>query len=170
MKAIKATKYTHRFLARFVIEAKTPLAVGSGEKDIITDALVATDVNGLPYIPGTAIAGVVRSMLKQKGVNTDDFFGFQNGDKGEGSQIIFTEAKILNSKGDVMDGMKLDACSDSLLEHYKALPIRQHARINEKGVTVKTGKFDEQVVFAGTRFCFELEIYLTFVKIIKHSN
>ena len=85
MKAIKATKYTHRFLARFVIEAKTPLAVGSGEKDIITDALVATDVNGLPYIPGTAIAGVVRSMLKQEKVDTDEFFGFQKGDKGKGS-------------------------------------------------------------------------------------
>ena len=62
---IKPTKYTHRFLARLVIEAKTPLAIGSGEKDIISDALVATDVNGLPYIPGTAIAGVVRSLLKQ---------------------------------------------------------------------------------------------------------
>ncbi|MBR3713032.1 MAG: CRISPR-associated protein, partial [Bacteroidales bacterium] len=44
--------YTHRFLARMIIEAKTPLAVGSGDKDITTDALVATDVNGLPYIPG----------------------------------------------------------------------------------------------------------------------
>lgn len=158
MATIKQTKYTHRFLARFVIEAKTPLAVGSGEKDIITDALVATDVNGLPYIPGTAIAGVVRSMLKQQGVNTDVFFGFQNGDKGEGSQIIFTEAKILNSKGEVMDGMKLDAFNDTLLGSYKDLPIRQHARINEKGVTVKAGKFDEQIVFAGTRFCFELEM------------
>lgn len=158
MKAIKATEYTHRFFARFIIEAQTPLAVGSGEKDIITDALVATDVNGLPYIPGTAIAGVVRNMLKQEGVDTDNYFGFQNENHGEGSQIIFTEAKILNSKGVVMDGMKLNACSDSLLEHYKSLPIRQHARIDEKGVAVKAGKFDEQVVFAGSRFCFELEM------------
>lgn len=158
MKAIKATEYTHRFFARFIIEAQTPLAVGSGEKDIITDALVATDVNGLPYIPGTAIAGVVRNMLKQEGVDTDNYFGFQNENHGEGSQIIFTEAKILNSKDVVMDGMKLNACSDSLLEHYKSLPIRQHARIDEKGVAVKAGKFDEQVVFAGSRFCFELEM------------
>lgn len=78
-----------------------------GEKDIITDALVATDVNGLPYIPGTAIAGVVRSMLKQDGVDTDALFGFQKKDQGEGSQILFTEAKILNSKGEVVDGLKL---------------------------------------------------------------
>lgn len=159
MAEIKFSGYTHRFLARFVIEAKTPLAVGSGEKDIITDALVAKDVNGLPYIPGTAIAGVVRSMLKQQDIdNTDEFFGFQKKNGGEGSQIIFTEAKILNSKGQVVDGIDLDAENDDLLKHFKDLPIRQHARINEMGVTVKGAKFDEQVVFAGTRFCFELEM------------
>lgn len=159
MTTIKPTKYTHRFLARLVIEAKTSLAVGSGEKDIITDALVATDVNGLPYIPGTAIAGVVKSMLKQDGVDTDAFFGFQSKDQGEGSQIIFTEAKILNAKGEVVDGLHVEAIqTDSLLKKYAELPARQHARINEKGITVKGGKFDEQVVYAGTRFCFEMEM------------
>lgn len=154
------TNYIHRFLARFVIEAKTPLAVGSGEKDITTDALVATDVNGLPYIPGTAIAGVVRSMIGEESAKT--FFGYQVPNKkkdGKGSEIIFTEAKILNSKGEVVDGLNIDAIDkDPLLKEYKELPIRQHARISEKGVTVKGGKFDEQVVFAGTRFCFELEM------------
>lgn len=157
---MKKTNYTHRFLARFVIEAKTPLAVGSGEKDITTDALVATDVNGLPYIPGTAIAGVVRSMIGEESAKT--FFGYQVPNKkkdGKGSEIIFTEAKILNSKSVVVDGLKIDEIDkDPLLKEYKELPIRQHARISEKGVTVKGGKFDEQVVFAGTRFCFELEM------------
>jgi CRISPR/Cas system CSM-associated protein Csm3 (group 7 of RAMP superfamily) len=157
---MKKTNYTHRFLARFVIEAKTPLAVGSGEKDITTDALVATDVNGLPYIPGTAIAGVVRSMIGEESAKT--FFGYQVPNKkkdGKGSEIIFTEAKILNSKGEVVDGLNIDAIDkDPLLKEYKELPIRQHARISEKGVTVNGGKFDEQVVFAGTRFCFELEM------------
>ena len=157
---MRKTNYIHRFLARFVIEAKTPLAVGSGEKDITTDALVATDVNGLPYIPGTAIAGVVRSMIGEESAKT--FFGYQVPNKkkdGKGSEIIFTEAKILNSKGEVVDGLNIEAIDkDPLLKEYKELPIRQHARISEKGVTVKGGKFDEQVVFAGTRFCFELEM------------
>lgn len=154
------TNYIHRFLARFVIEAKTLLAVGSGEKDITTDALVATDVNGLPYIPGTAIAGVVRSMIGEESAKT--FFGYQVPNKkkdGKGSEIIFTEAKILNSRGEVVDGLNIEAIDkDPLLKEYKELPIRQHARISEKGVTAKGGKFDEQVVFAGTRFCFELEM------------
>ncbi len=183
---MKTLGYTHRFLARFVIEAETPLAVGSGDKDVLTDALVATDVNGLPYIPGTAIAGVVRHMLEDvPNQETDEYgrsfierlFGYQETKKqkearektqkaknekvedlSKGSEIIFTEAKILNSKGEVVDGMNLNAKEDSLLSHYDELPIRQHVRINDKGVTDKAGKFDEQVCFAGTRFCFELEM------------
>lgn len=159
---MKTSGYTHRFLARFVIEAETPLAVGSGEKDILTDALVATDANCLPYIPGTAIAGVVRHMvedIRPTDFNVNQIFGFQKEQDGRGSEIVFTEAKILNSRGEVVDGMKLDAIkTDPLLQNYNKLPIRQHVRINEKGVTDKAGKFDEQVCFAGTRFCFELEM------------
>lgn len=158
---MKTSGYTHRFLARLVIEAETPLAVGSGDKDVLTDALIATDVNGLPYIPGTAIAGVVRHMIeevKPEDFNINKIFGFQDKKDGHGSEIIFTEAKILNSKGEVVDGMNLKAKEDSLLKYYDELPIRQHVRINEKGVTDKSGKFDEQVVFAGTRFCFEIEM------------
>ena len=161
METMNFSGYTHRFLARFVIEAETPLAVGSGEKDIITDAVAATDVNGLPYIPGTAIAGVVRHLIEEtrpEGLAVNDIFGFQKEREGLGSKIIFTEAKILNSKGEVMDGLNPKAKVDELLKHYTELPVRQHARINEKGVTDRAGKFDEQVVFAGTRFCFELEM------------
>lgn len=160
MADIRFTKYTHRFLARFIIETKTPLSVGSGDKNIKTDALVATDVNGLPYIPATSIAGVVRSMIGED--NALNFFGKQskNEDENRGSEIIFTEAKILNSKGEAVDGLTVDAWKDELLKEYNELPIRQHVRITNYGVAdaSKAGKFDEQVVYAGTRFCFEVEM------------
>lgn len=156
MGTIKATKYTHRLLAQIIIEATTPLAVGSGEKDILTDALVATDVNGLPYIPATSIAGVIRGMIGKE--KSNDFFGFQAKKTGKGSEIIFSEAKILNSESEVIDGLDLKAKSDPLLKKYEELPIRQHVKINEKGVSPDGGKFDEQIVFAGTRFCFEMEM------------
>lgn len=153
---MKASKYTHRFLARVIIEAKTPLAIGSGEKDFETDSLVMRDVNGLPYIPGTSIAGVVRSMLDPE--KKQLFYGFQRKDGGHGSEIIFTEGKILNSQGEVVDGLNSKAMEDDLLKHYVSMPIRQHACINERGTVKSHGKFDEQVVYAGTRFCFEIEV------------
>lgn len=158
MSQITFTNYTKRFLARIVLEAKTPLAIGSGKEDVYSDALVVTDVNGLPYIPGTALAGVLRSMIGEEKAQT--FFGCkgEKKDGGKGSEIIFSEGKILNSEGKVVDGLRLDAFNDSLLSNYKALPIRQHVRINGKGSSEDHGKFDEQVVFAGTRFCFEIEM------------
>ena len=157
----------YRFLARIVIEAATPLAVHSGEKEIHTDAVVIKDVNGLPYIPGSSIAGVIRHAWKDADNDVDKLFGFQKNPKqdvkeepkGMGSRIIFSEAKILNSKGQVVDGLKPDEIDkDPLLGQYADLPIRQHVRINHRGVTADNGKFDEEVVFEGTRFCFEMEM------------
>lgn len=150
------TKYTHRHLARVILETRTPLAIGSGEKDIITDALVATDANGLPYIPGTTIGGVLRSMMG--GEETNETFGFQSKTETRGSNIIFSEAKILDSRGRVMDGQQDAPFADTLLAHYQDLPVRQHVRIGHQGAAEKHGKFDEQIVFAGTRFCFEIEM------------
>ena len=157
----------YRFLARIIIEAATPLAVHAGEKVVQTDAIVIRDVNGLPYIPGSSIAGVIRHAWKDAGNDVDELFGFQKNtmlvEKGEpdgmGSRIIFSEARILNSQGQVVDGLKPDEIGkDPLLCQYADLPIRQHVRINHRGVAADSGKFDEQVVFVGTRFCFEIEM------------
>lgn len=159
MATYTATQYTHRYLARFIIEAKTPLAVGAGERDFFTDALVATDVNGMPYIPASSIAGVVRSMVSHE--ETLQIFGKQGARSKDckGSEIIFTEAKILDANGKVVDGLHPEHIqSDSLLRAFQVLPIRQHVRLTDKGATEKMGKFDEQVVFPGARFCFELEM------------
>lgn len=155
------SRYTHRLLARIVVEAASPLAIGSGKYDAFTDALVAKDANDLPYIPGTAMAGVLRSMMEaeDKDFPLDDIFGYQKGKNGKGSEIIFTEAKIINSNGEVVDGLNpLAISSDPLLAAYKDLPVRQHVRLSHKGVVDGAGKFDEQVVFPGTCFCFEVEM------------
>ncbi|MDE7190789.1 MAG: hypothetical protein K2N96_11695, partial [Muribaculaceae bacterium] len=112
---VQQKQYTHRLLARIVIEAATPLAVGSGEKDILSDSLVATDANGLPYIPGTAVAGVLRSMT-----SPDRMFGYHDNEGGRGSEIIFTSAKILNHEGHPIDGLNTSAIKkDPLLKHYQ---------------------------------------------------
>lgn len=157
MKKIEHSKYTHRLIARFVLEADTPIAIGSGQKDIMTDALVARDVNGLPYLPASTIAGVLRNILGVEKGST--LWGYQLGKDGRGSEIAFTEGKILDFNGKVVDGLRVrNIKEDSLMKEYASLPIRQHVRIGHNGVTEDHGKFDEQVVYAGTRFCFEVEI------------
>lgn len=149
-------EYKYRHLARFIIEAVTPLTVGTGEKDFITDASVLTDTNGLPYIPGTSIAGVIRHAIGDK---SEEFFGFndnKNPENSMGSKIIFTNA-IMIGKDDILEGLKKIDFSDPFYSKFKTLPIRQHNRINHKGVVEGAGKFDEQVSYKGARFCFEIE-------------
>jgi len=161
--------FNHRFLVRIIIEAKTPLTVGSGEKNILTNNVVVKDANGLPYIPGTSIAGIIRSALKITKYEKS-FFGFlenpqnrkrrlRNDTKksiNEGSKIIFSSAHLVDEDGTVVEGL-ITKKSDYLL-HFESLPIRQHVRIDEKGTSTDKGKFDEEVVYKGTRFCFEIEM------------
>lgn len=142
----------YRFMARIVIEAKSPLNIGSGSKGIKSDSLVLRDINGLPFIPGTTIAGLLRHTL---GEDEEKVMGSQE----MGSPLIITEAKMLDSDGTVLDGIIPRERLDSpFLRNYRQLPIRQHARIGHRGATVKGGKFDEEIVLKGTRFCFEMEM------------
>lgn len=160
-------KYTHRQLARIVIEAETPLIIGSGEKSITTDSLIMLDVNGFPYIPGTSLAGVLRHYYESIDITHDnskvenDLFGFQTFEKGEGSRLIFTDAKLVGHDSQVIDGLEhidlLTQKDEAFYSLFKELPIRQHTRINHKGVVKNSGKFDQQVIYKGTRFCFEIE-------------
>ncbi len=145
-------KNQYRFLARIIIEAKTPLNIGSGNKGIKSDSLVLRDLNGLPFIPGTTIAGLLRHTL---GKDEDKYMGSQQ----IGSPLIITEAKMLDCDGSVLDGIiPQEKLNSELLAHFRQLPIRQHAKIGHRGATLKGGKFDEEVVLKGTRFCFEMEM------------
>lgn len=157
---MEKTKYTTRYVSRITLEAETPLSVGTGKGDLLTDSVVATDVNGMPYIPGTSLAGVIRSVCDiSRNDNTP--FGFQQEKKGEGSRVIFSDAVMIGKDGTSLDGLRVIDFNDTFYAHFKTLPIRQHVRIGEKGTAEQGGKFDEQVVYKGTRFCFEIELLST---------
>lgn len=156
-----ATRYIYRHIARLTVEAETPLAVGTGKaSDILTDAPVAKDVNGLPYIPATSIAGVIRHAMGYTNNRTDgNPFGYLgNEDSGHGSDIIFTDAVMVGKDGKALDGIQDIKWDDEFYKPFQDLPIRQHVRINDKGTAVDNGKFDNEVVYKGTRFVFEIEL------------
>ena len=100
----------YRFLARIIIEAKSPLNIGSGNKGIKTDSLVLRDINGLPFIPGTTIAGLLRHSLGK-----DE--AYLMGSQDMGSSLIITEAKMLNCDGQVLDGI---LTQEQLNNHFLA--------------------------------------------------
>ena len=158
---MERTDYTYRNIAQITLEAATPILVGTGSGDLITDALAVKDINGLPYLPATSIAGVLRHSLQLDEEEDRRFFGFQDKKGGQGSLVIFTDGVMVGQEGKAMDGLQDIKWSSPFYEAYQNLPVRQHVRIGDKGVTENTGKFDNEVVYQGTRFVFEIEMVTT---------
>lgn len=165
---MKMKEMNQRYIARIVVEAATPLALGSGEKSLITDRLIARDISGLPFIPGTSIAGVLRhSFILESEMNHDvaneweKIFGFQKHNKtneGQGSRLIVSSGYFLGKDHQVFEGLSLPDWSDPFYAAYRHLPVRDHISIGHTGAAKKGAKFDEEVVLKGTRFIFELEL------------
>ncbi|MGM0944693.1 MAG: RAMP superfamily CRISPR-associated protein [Bacteroidota bacterium] len=150
-----------KYIARFLVEAETPLFVGSGQSTLLKDALVQKDANGFPMIPGTSLAGVLRhSFSKSKEAKSvSNLFGdSKGGDSGTGSLLKVSPALMMLDEKQVSEALLFDAKWDSLKQQFDNLPVRQHVRMTDKGVAEKNGLFDNEVIFQGTRFVFELEL------------
>ena len=142
----------NRFIAHIVIEAKTALKIGSNGNSYTLDSPIQKDWNGLPMILGTSLAGVLRKEFDE--VLANKFFG--TGDLG--SKIIISNALLLNEKLEVNETLLLESQKSEFLQNFIVLPIREHNAMNDKGVTKKNHKFDEEVVYKGSRFKFSIEM------------
>ena len=154
-----------RYIARFVVETATPMAIGSGEKGLTVDRLIVRDANNLPYIPGTSMAGVVRHELDEVLLENEvnDIFGYQGkGNDGQGSRINFSSAILVAADGKqtVLEGLNNVDFTEGYYSYFNRLPERDHVRITHRGTadTKGHGKFDEELVHKGTRFVFEIEL------------
>jgi CRISPR/Cas system CSM-associated protein Csm3 (group 7 of RAMP superfamily) len=139
---------TKRQIAHITIEAETPLRVGSANSDFLQDSPIQRDWNCLPMILGTSIAGVLR---KDFDGNDNEIFG-----EDEGSKVIFSNALLIDENSRVNEGLLLE--KSDFLQIFDNLPIREHTAITDKGVAKEHSKFDEEVVYKGSRFKFSMEI------------
>ncbi|MFW5983041.1 MAG: RAMP superfamily CRISPR-associated protein [bacterium] len=156
-------KLTHRYIARIVLEADTPLFVGSGNASLLKDAIVRLDHHGFPMIPGTSLTGVLRHALedKENAVDWGELFGYQIQDskEGKGSRLLISSAYLITENNKVAEGLNVSEKQKEIRDKYFSdLPNRQHVRIDHKGVAEKNALFDNEVVYKGCRFVFEMEL------------
>jgi CRISPR/Cas system CSM-associated protein Csm3 (group 7 of RAMP superfamily) len=137
-----------RYIAHITLEADTPLKIGSADSDFMKDSPIQRDWNGLPMILGTSIAGVLRKDFEG---DADDIFG-----KANGSKVIFSNALLVDENSRVNEELLLS--KSPFLKLFDKLPQREHTAITQKGVAKEHSKFDEEVVYKGTRFRFSLEM------------
>lgn len=144
------------FVANITIQAKTALKIGSKNADFLQDSPIQKDWNNLPMILGTSITGVLRKELDKENANI--LFGDEDSNKkdAKGSKTIISNALLLDENEKVNETLLLN--KSDFLQKITILPIREHNAINSKGVTIDKSKYDEEVIYKGTRFRFRIEM------------
>jgi CRISPR/Cas system CMR subunit Cmr4 (Cas7 group RAMP superfamily) len=157
----------HFHLARLTFEAATPLSIAAGDADGVFDVSLARDANGLPTLPGSAIAGVLRH-LHCGTESMEPLFGFQEKTKGEASRVHVSWGALQDSTGRAVEGLLLgeagrDRLKDPLLAQAlsteQAPLLRDRVRISHRGMAADKGKFDRAILHAGHRFSAEISLW-----------
>ncbi len=167
-------EHSHFYIARLVVETKTPLSIASGEQSATHDNLLVRDANELPAIPGTSFAGVLRHLYqsvhdKEK---TSELFGTDADDmpkvkEHQPSKVHVSWGCIHNANDKPIKGL-LDPTDkswqhdDVLKDALEDIPVkRDHVKINTRGVadTKNMGKYDRVSLTAGHRFSLELSLW-----------
>lgn len=161
-------------IARLTLETVTPLSIAEGGADGVFDVTLARDANGLPAIPGSSLAGVLRHLywdFRQENGETaaNDLFGWQEHDEGAASPLHVSWGAIQDSQGMPVEGLLIDSAdqqrlkNDPLLDYAVRLAdmplIRDRVRIGHRGAAADTGKLDRAVLPTGYRFSAELSLW-----------
>lgn len=151
-----------RILAHIIFEADSALHFGCGDFDMLYDSPIQRDFNGLPLILGTSICGVIRANAKEifSQSEIENLFGFSKGNVDSSSKIIFSNALLLDEKMQVNESLIPFSVlkKSKFLSHFLHLPQRQHNKIGVQGVCEDHKKFDEEVIYKGTRFKCAVEM------------
>lgn len=140
-------------LFRMILECTTPLHCGGGE-DLLQDQPVIRDAFGLWRIPGSSLAGALRSLA---GRVNDRLVGGMFGDSPAGepvpSLIWCEDGILLDFDGTPALDKKL---AGKAVEISPGPFVRDHVRLDEeRDSAVEGGKFDAEIVPAGARFLLE---------------
>lgn len=128
------------------IQTKSPLRIGSGTDDGITDILILKDKQGNCFIPGTSLAGVLRAELETLYGETaaDLLFGYIEDKTDAGNQSLINISDIVLKNAGVVyrDGVAIDYVTgtgiDGAKYDYEAIDRGAEGTLHIE-VTVRSG-------------------------------
>jgi len=149
-------KIIKKHYLKITFQLDSPLCIGSGRNDI-TDQDILRDARGIPYIPGSAVAGVLREACQ--GIMDDKawkyYFGYSSTNTGNKvksdndiieSQIIFYDATLVGDNKDKDGNPK-----------YR-ISQRDGVALNEYKSAKKQAKFDWEILEGDCKFQTFIEI------------
>jgi CRISPR/Cas system CSM-associated protein Csm3 (group 7 of RAMP superfamily) len=158
-------KVIGRYLLKGKLRVESPLLIGCSEKSG-TDSPVLKDTEGIPYIPGTSLGGVLRHHFKRLAESgfpleqVEKFWGSEKKEKNEAEK----DSRSFQSSFFVSDLRPLG---------MPRVVVRDGIALDEQGVAKDKKKFDYEAIEPGIDFGFQAEVLLreafeqeTFVKIV----
>ena len=152
-----------RFLSRITIELDGPASIRTGDESDQSDMPFVVDASGLPAIPGSSLAGMLRARFEAlKGPEqTEYIFGASKGSSDpEGSRIAISWAHVHDESDQPIDGRLSPETKSEFLVAVATGELRDRVAIDHRGTARDKGKFDQEVLYRGTRFTFEIELHL----------
>lgn len=115
----------------------SPLCISQGD-GVLTDNDVLTNGEGVPYVPGTSLAGAMRAYIEKKKCD-DCLFGFED----------------MKSKNGKMSSLFV---SDLQFSNKPVITVRDSVALSEKKSAITGAKFDMEVIDTGAEGYFWLEL------------
>jgi len=154
------------YLARLVLETRSPLSISAGRGDGTFDTVLARDANSLPALPGSSIAGVLRHLYQYNygEQSTQALFGSGNLNQERPSQVHVSWGCIHDSHNKPVEGLILNQpylTNDPLLSDARQMTpiIRNHVRLTDRGTASEQAQFDRTSLRAGHRFTVEISLW-----------
>lgn len=152
---MKLESTSYFYSAVVTIECATPMSIKGDDADLSIDVRLVRDANGFPMIPGTTIAGVLRSVASS--YNETELFGHTSNSDSRPSSIQVGFGFCHNGHNHPVSGLTQSAESktDQLLKNLVPV-LRDQVKLNEYGAAVDGAKLDRTALPKGTRFSFEI--------------
>lgn len=149
-------KIIKKHYLKITFQLDSPLCIGSGRNDI-TDQDILRDARGIPYIPGSAVAGVLREACKgiMDKKSWKYYFGYSSTNTGNKvksdddiieSQIVFYDATLVGDNKNKDGNPK-----------YR-ISQRDGVALNEYKSAKKQAKFDWEILEGDCKFQTFIEI------------
>ena len=128
-------KINKKIYYKIEFELASPLMIGNGENQF-TDKDIAKNSKGQPYVPGSALAGINRALIKDDAL-VNQYFGYINNNDLASSKFLFYDANLVSDTAYVTR--------------------RDSVALNENKTVDEDAKFDMEVVETGAKFVTFIE-------------
>ena len=110
-----------RITVKGILQLDTPLLIAEGASSNERGGLdihVLQNRDGVPFIPGTSLAGVLRSAVKDDNVR-NLLFGTIDEENPQQSAVLLYDVLLANAKIGVRDGVSIDPVTGTAIKGYK---------------------------------------------------